>query len=130
MQSVKIGERRVMEYIVKREDTPKFLAEKNIYVLSTPRMIALMETNAKLLIDERINDPEYTSVGYHVDVYHKAPAPLGSKLLLIAEVIEVNGRRVKFRVQCLLRDKIIGEGIHERVIVSWRKFMEKTKSVT
>ncbi|MCD6301378.1 MAG: thioesterase [Staphylothermus sp.] len=97
--------------------------------MSTPRMIALMETTAKELLDKYL-DQEHISVGYHVDVYHKAPAPLGAKLVFRAKVIEVVKNKVKFEVKCLMGDIVIGEGIHERAIVSWNKFAEKSEKVS
>ncbi len=126
MAEIRIGLSKHLEYIVREDDSPGFLSEKGIRVLSTPRMIALMETTAKSLLDE-ILDPSYTSVGYHVDVYHKAPAPVGSRIVFVATVKDVKGRRVIFEVKCMLGDTVIGEGIHERFIVPWSKFMEKVK---
>lgn len=126
MTGLKEGLSKQMEYVVKESDSPGFLSEKGIGVLSTPRMIALMETTAKSLLDE-ILDPSYTSVGFHVDVYHKAPAPVGSRVVFTATVKEVRGRRVVFVVRCMLGDTVVGEGIHERFIVSWSRFMEKVK---
>ena len=129
IRNIVVGDKTSIEYIVEKDDSPRFLAEKGIYVMSTPRMIALMESTAKKLIDEKIKDPNYTSVGYHVDVYHKAPAPLGAKLVFTAEVTEIDGRRITFRVKCMYRDIVVGEGIHERVIVSWRRFLERVEGL-
>ncbi len=124
MTELRVGLSKRLEYVVKKDDSPRFLSEKGIGVLSTPRMIALMETTAKNLLDETL-DPSYTSVGYHIDVYHKAPAPVGARIVFIATVKEIRGRRVVFEVRCMLGDTIIGEGIHERFIIPWEKFMEK-----
>ncbi len=127
IDNIRVGLTRIMEYTVVREDCPKFLLDKGIAVLSTPRMIALMEENARRLLEEHL-PTTHTSVGYHVDIYHKAPAPLGSKITVKATVIEAEGRRVKFRVEALMNDKVIGEGTHERAIVSWEKFRDKVRS--
>ena len=123
---IRIGEESIKEYVVVESDCPDFLKEKNICVMSTPRMIALMETTAKELLD-KILDPEHTSVGFHIDVYHKAPAPIGSKLVFKARVIDVSKNKVKFRVECIMGDVVVGEGIHERAVVSWSKFAENVK---
>ncbi len=123
---IRIGEEVKKEYIVVDEDCPDFLKDKNICVMSTPRMIALMEITAKELLDKFL-DQEHTSVGFHIDVHHKAPAPVGSKLVFIARVIDVKKNKVVFRVECLMGEVIVGEGIHERAIVSWSKFAENVK---
>jgi fluoroacetyl-CoA thioesterase len=79
----------IMEYVVREADSPKFLLEKGAGVLSTPRMIELMESTAKKLLDKYINTEKYTSVGIHVDICHKAPAPIGSKIVIRATVVDV-----------------------------------------
>jgi fluoroacetyl-CoA thioesterase len=37
--------------------------------------------------------------------------------------------RVVFRVECLMNNVVIGEGIHERAIVSWNKFINYVKNI-
>ncbi len=119
----------IMEYVVSEEDSPRFLLEKGIGVLSTPRMIELMESTAKRLIDKYIDTGKYTSVGVHIDVYHKAPAPIGSKVLIKATVLDAKNNRVVFKVECLMDNIVIGEGIHERAIVSWNRFINHVKNI-
>ncbi len=128
MRLPKIGDTIEKEYVVKEDDSPEFLIKQGLGVLSTPRMIALMEITSKELLDRVIGD-EYTSVGIHVDVYHKNPAPVGAKLRFISKVIDVQGRRIVFEVKCLMGDSIIGEGKHERFIIEWEKFREKIRSI-
>lgn len=126
--SIRVGLRREMDYVVSENDAPKFLLDKGVGVLSTPRMIALMEGNSKRLLDQFLGE-EYTSVGIHVDVYHKAPAPVGSRVKFVSEIIEVKKNKVLFKVKCMLNDIVVGEGIHERAIVSWNKFIEHVKKI-
>lgn len=126
--SIRVGLRREMDYVVSENDAPKFLLDKGVGVLSTPRMIALMEGNSKRLLDQFLGE-EYTSVGIHVDVYHKAPAPVGSRVKFVSEIIEVKKNKVLFKVKCVLNDIVVGEGIHERAIVSWNKFIEHVKKI-
>ena len=123
---IRIGEEERKEYIVVDEDCPDFLKDRDICVMSTPRMIALMEITAKELLDKFL-DQEHTSVGFHIDVYHKAPAPIGSRLVFKAKVIDVKKNKIVFKVECLMGDIIVGEGIHERAIVSWSRFAENVK---
>ena len=128
MQLPSIGETNEKEYIVREEDSPEFLAKQGLGVLSTPRMIALMEITSKELLDRIIGD-EYTSVGIHVNVYHKNPAPIGAKLRFVSKVIEVKGRKIVFEVRCFMGETVIGEGIHERYVIEWDKFREKIRSL-
>jgi fluoroacetyl-CoA thioesterase len=118
-----------IEHVVTPEDSPGFLREKGIGILSTPRMISLMEEAARLLIKRNLDD-EHTSVGYHVDVYHKAPAPVGSHVIVEARITRIEGRRIDFKVKCMLGRRVIGEGTHTRYIVSFRSFREKIEKIS
>ncbi len=123
------GDRLVLERRVVEEDTPRFLREQGIHVLSTPRMIAYMEEAARRLAEKGLEENQ-TTVGYHVDVYHKAPAPLGSVVRYEAVLLERDGRRLLFRVRAWLGDKLVGIGLHERVIVDRDAFAAKTRGAT
>ncbi len=129
MRLPNIGVTNEKEYIVKEDDSPGFLIRQGLGVLSTPRMIALMEITSKELLDRIVGD-EYTSVGIHVDVYHKNPAPVGARLRFISKVVDVQGRRVVFEVKCLMGNIVVGYGKHERFIIEWEKFKEKVASIS
>ncbi len=122
------GARLVLERRVSEEDTPGFLREYGIHVLSTPRMIGYMEEAARRLAEQGLGGDE-TTVGYHVDVYHKAPAPLGATVRYEAVLLERSGRKLLFRVRAWLGDTLIGEGLHERVIVDKKRFLEKARKL-
>jgi fluoroacetyl-CoA thioesterase len=69
----------------------------------------------------------HQSLGIHLDVSHVAATPVGLRVTATAEVIGVEGRTVKFRVEA--RDEIesIGGGSHERVVVSVARFDERVQ---
>ncbi|WFO75357.1 thioesterase family protein [Desulfurococcaceae archaeon MEX13E-LK6-19] len=122
------GIKHVITKIVREEDTAKHVGSGGVSVLSTPTMIAWME-NAALQLAEKYLPENQTTVGIHVDIYHKAPAPIGAKVDIEAELVEVKGRRLVFKVKAYSGQIIIGEGIHERYIVDKDKFKEKIKEV-
>jgi fluoroacetyl-CoA thioesterase len=66
--------------------------------------------------------PREQSVGTHVSFSHLAATPPGMMLTIKGEVIEVEGRRVKFRVEAWDGMDKITEGLHERVIILPEKF--------
>jgi len=55
------------------------------------------------------------------------PAPVGENLKVTAELVEIDRRRLTFKVKAEWREEIVGEGIHERFIVNKEKFIEKLK---
>jgi predicted thioesterase len=85
-------------------------------VLSTPSMIMLMEMAAIEAADPRLSKG-FTTVGFHVDVKHFAPAPLGSDVTARARVTAVDGNKLSFEVVAFCGDRKIGEGTHRRAAI-------------
>jgi fluoroacetyl-CoA thioesterase len=123
--SVKVGATKERRITVDSNQTTSFLWEGE-NVLSTPSMIAEMEETCRLLLKEQaIPDSEWDSVGTIVDIKHLAATPVGAEVFLKAMVLSVDGRRVMFEVEA--RDKLerVGEGRHERFIISVPRFRAK-----
>jgi predicted thioesterase len=87
-------------------------------VLSTPRMIAMMERTASQLVYPRLGDGKAT-VGFEVCVKHVAAAVAGTRCEARARLDEiVDGRKLRFSVEVVAEDgRTIGVGTHERRIV-------------
>src|SRR6476660_2269027 len=118
-----IKERRIK---VNHNQTTSFLWEgENVF--STPSMISEMEETCRLLLKEQFLkiDSEWDSVGTVVDINHTAATPVGAEIILKAEIIGVDGRRVQFKVSTEDNLEQIGEGKHERFIINIPKFKEK-----
>ncbi|HZT29838.1 MAG TPA: thioesterase family protein [Bryobacteraceae bacterium] len=101
-----------------------FMGLENARVLSTPQMIGHMEITCRNLAVGYL-DPGYDTVGTHVDVYHLAAAPMGTTVTFRAEVLAVEDRKVKFRVECFDEKEKLGEGTHERTIINVARFTAK-----
>jgi predicted thioesterase len=85
-------------------------------VLSTPSMIGLME-RAGIQAVQAILPEGYTTVGFEVHVKHFAPTPKGKKVTVRAELLEVDGRKLRFKVEAHDEDKKVGDGTHRRAVV-------------
>ncbi len=106
------------------EVTEGMLAPGGRRVLSTPAMIGLMEGAANRAVEHLL--PEgWLTVGYLVNVRHLAAAPLGSVVRARAELTEVDGRRLVFKVEAWQGGKKVGEGTHERRVVELKRFLER-----
>jgi len=93
-----------------------------VEVFATPMMIALMENAAwKAVIDGL--DPGHVTVGVLVNVRHLAATPIGEQVRATAELIEIDGRRLVFKVEAYDEHQKIGEGQHERLIVNLERFL-------
>jgi len=85
-------------------------------VLSTPMMISLMEKVAMNLAQGQL-PAGFTTVGYEVNVRHKAPARIGALIRVWCRLVEADGRRLLFEVRVTEGDKTVGEGFHRRTII-------------
>ena len=123
---IKLGSKNERRIKVNHNQTTSFLWEgENVF--STPSMISEMEETCRLLLKEQFLkvDSEWDSVGTVVDINHTAATPVGAEIILKAEIIGVEGRRVQFKVSTEDNLEQIGEGKHERFIINIPKFKEK-----
>lgn len=67
------------------------------------------------------------TVGTHVDVSHVAASPIGMTVRCESELVEVDGRRLVFRVTARDEKGLVGEGTHERFIIDEQKFASKAR---
>jgi fluoroacetyl-CoA thioesterase len=93
-------------------------------VFATGFMIVLMEWTCTQLLSDYLDAGE-GSLGTHVDVSHLAATPPGMTVKVDVVVSEVQGRKIVFKVNAHDGMDLIGEGRHERVVVSWDRFNTK-----
>lgn len=121
---LKLGLHARIEKTVEEKDTAKAVASGLAEVFSTPSMIALMEHAAYSAVEESL--PEgFTTVGTAIEVKHLAATPVGIKVTADAELVEIEGKKLKFSITASDEFEKIGEATHLRYIVERRKFLEK-----
>ena len=118
------GIKCVKEEVVTEELTAEQVGSGGLAVYATPAMIRLMEHAAWLSVEEHMEEG-FTTVGTHMDVKHLKASPLGAHIRCESELIEIDGRRLVFKVAAFDDKGLIGEGLHERFIVNTEKFMGK-----
>lgn len=92
---------------------------------STPAMVKHFEGLCLRMLIPYLDAGE-NSVGYHVDVKHLAPTPIGMKVTVKARVKEAEGRKVRFQVEAYNETGTkIGEGEHERRVIDLSRFAGK-----
>ena len=110
------------------EHTAQHLGSGAVKVLATPQMVLLMEQAGVAAVDHLLPDGHRT-VGAHLDIRHLAPTPVGFKVRATARLIEVDGRRLTFRVEVheepFAQGDLVGEGTHHRVIIDVSRFGER-----
>lgn len=95
-------------------------------VYATPAMIGLMEGTCLAAVDPHLPEGMAT-VGVHLDVKHLAATPIGLNVRAVAELTEVAGKRLSFKVEAFDDKEKIGEGTHQRYIIEVKKFMDKAE---
>lgn len=92
------------------------VSHTKVPVLGTPMMIGLMELVSKDLVQPLLPSG-HTTVGYEVNVKHKAPAFVGDKIKVWSKLLEADGRKLLYEVRVTHGDKVIGEGLHRRTVI-------------
>jgi predicted thioesterase len=92
-------------------------------VLATPVLVGFCEQCARLAVDPLLPEGQST-VGTRIDIRHLAATPPGLQVTLQAELVEVEGRRLRFRIEA--RDEVerIGDAEHERFIIDAERFQK------
>lgn len=93
-------------------------------VLSTPRLISFMERTAHFAVLPHLGEGQ-TTVGTVVNIRHLGATPVGMQVRFFAELVEVDRRRLRFRVEAWDAMEKVGEGEHERFIIDLGRFNEK-----
>lgn len=95
-----------------------------VRVFATPAMIGLMEKAALSSVDPLLEEGQ-TTVGMKVDVEHLAATPIGMTVTARSELLDVEGRKLTFKVDAHDGVDLVGSGTHMRFIVPKEKFMAR-----
>ena len=116
-----------MQITVQESDTARFSSGERLPpVFSTPLVICLLERTAHQTILPHLA-PDQGSVGAVVNIRHLAATPVGFNVRARAEVLAVQGRRVRFKVEAWDDFELIAEGEHERYIIDMARFIERVE---
>jgi len=128
MRPVPVGTKGSFTLVVRPEHLASIFKDTMLPpVLSTPVMIMIMENAALNALKPYLERGE-SAVGTRVDIRHIAATPVGKRVTGEAEVTKVEGRRVEFAVRASDETEEIGNGTHERVVVSLVKIAERLKA--
>jgi predicted thioesterase len=121
-----IGREGRAELVVGEAHTAPRIGSGRVHVLATPVMINLMEAAALAAVEALLPDG-HQSLGIKLDVSHTAATPVGMRVVAIARLEGVEGRRLRFSVEARDEKESIGGGTHERVVVNVARFDERVQ---
>ena len=116
-----------MEETVTPEMSAARVGSGLVDVFATPMMIALVEKTCNESVLPFLDEGQGT-VGTLVNVAHTAATPIGMRVWCESELVEVDRRRLVFKVKAFDECGAIGEGSHERFIIDTAKFIEKVRN--
>ena len=112
------------EMIVSEGDLVSQQAAIPVDVLSTPRLIQLLEAAAVEAIRDHI-PKDQVSLGTELKVKHLSATPLGMKVTAHALLKGVEKNHLLFLVDAYDEVEKVAEGEHERVLVSRERFLQR-----
>jgi fluoroacetyl-CoA thioesterase len=126
-----VGLNASVRAVVSDADTAAELGSGDVPVLGTPRLLALAEAATVAAVEAELG-PSETTVGTSVTLEHRRASPVGSSLVVQAELTEVDGRRLVFSFIARQEEPppppgehqpVLGAGTIERIVVSRDRFL-------
>ena len=127
MSEIPIGTSGESDLLVTDDVAMDFLGPTTARVLGTPYLIVNLEFAARNAVKPLLDDG-FDTVGTHVDVRHLAATPIGMHVRFRAEVIGVEDRKVRFKVEAFDDKEKVAEGMHERFIINVARFAAKLQA--
>ena len=125
----KVGTTGELQFTVAQEHVIDFATDGMPAVLSTPRLIGLLERTARESLYPFL-DPNERTVGAEIEIRHLAPTPLGANVTCLARVIAAEGTSVTFHVEARDEHEIIARGLHKRGVIRIESFARRVARKT
>ena len=122
--SITVGLQGQAETDVNEGNTAQAACSGALPVFGTPFMCALMEEAAWKSIAPHL-DAGQSTVGTRLEVTHDSATPVGMKVWAESEVTQVDGKRLVLKVTAYDEKGPIGQGTHERFIITDERFLAK-----
>lgn len=123
--SVIIGLKGRAETVVSDANTAQAACSGALPVFGTPFLCALMEEAAWKSIAPHL-EPGQSTVGTRLNVSHDSATPVGMRVWAESEITQVDGKRLVLNVAAFDERGPIGQGVHERFIITDERFLAKT----
>ncbi len=119
-----VGEARTR---VTEDNTAVKFGSGKVNVFGTPAMIALMEEASINAVDNLLSE-QYATVGIDLRVKHIAATPIGMHITASAELVNIDDKKLTFKVEAFDEKEKVGQGEHFRYIVELDKFIARAES--
>jgi len=113
--------------VVDEGRTAAHVGSGTLRVFATPAMAAFIEDVCRRMVQPYLAAGEST-VGVSLKVRHLAPTPVGQTVRCRAEVTEIDGVVVTFRVEVWDPSEKIGESEHKRAVIEVERFLRRVEA--
>jgi predicted thioesterase len=123
---IRVGQTASITRKVRHADTADAVGSGDLPVLGTPTLIAWLEAAT---VEVCGSDDEQTTVGTRIGVDHHKASAVGTTVTCTAEVAEIDGRMVTFKVRATQevdgQEVLVGRGVVTRAIVDRDAFLSR-----
>ncbi|MGB1110545.1 MAG: thioesterase family protein [Gammaproteobacteria bacterium] len=91
-------------------------------VFATGFLVGFLEWACIKAINAHLDWPREQTVGIHIDVSHEAATPVGFEVTANVELLEVQGKKLIFKVEAHDGVDVISRGTHERFVINRERF--------
>jgi fluoroacetyl-CoA thioesterase len=120
----KIGTAGEFKFVASQEHGIDFASAGMPAVLSTPKLIGLIERTARESLVPFLDENERT-VGAEIEIRHVAPTPLGQRVTIITRVIQVEAKLVDFQFEVRDEHEMVARGLHKRAVITVESFARR-----
>ncbi len=120
----KIGTLGEFKFVVAQEHAIEFATDGMPAVLSTPKLIGLIERTARESLNPFLEKNERT-VGVEIEIRHLAPTPLGKNVSITTRVIGAEAKTVDFQFEVRDDHEMIARGLHKRAVITVESFARR-----
>jgi fluoroacetyl-CoA thioesterase len=125
---MRVGDSATVRFTVTEQDTAAALGSGDLPVLGTPRLLAWCEAATCAAVEDSLESSR-TTVGTRVQLDHMGASPVGAEVIVVATVVYVDGRLVRFEVVARhaddADDRVVGHGEVTRVVVDRERFLSR-----
>jgi predicted thioesterase len=120
----RIGTTGEFSFVVGSEHAIDFATDGMPAVLSTPKLIGLIERTARESMYPFLESNQRT-VGAELEIRHLAPTPVGSRVSILTRVIQVEERTIDFQFEVRDEREMIARGLHKRAVITVEGFARR-----
>jgi len=124
--TIQLGLTGTADMTVGEADTAKSFGTGDVDVLSTPRLLQLMQQATMAALEGHVGDGMITA-GMRINLDHLNGSPIGADVRATATLIRIEGRRLVFEAEAVSDGITVGMGRIIRVQIDRDSFLNRVQ---